>query len=153
MFTIENEIRVAAPPLTAETYLLDPEKLHRWINPLFRFEPVGESGTTAGSRFRFVLQIPPIHPALEYEIAEHSFDPTPDAPTVCTVVYRFTGFMEGRDTWTFTAEGDGTRVWNRFEYDVPNPLVRLGWQILAEPFTVRDMREQMERLRRTISGD
>ncbi|TAE95000.1 MAG: SRPBCC family protein, partial [Oscillatoriales cyanobacterium] len=37
---------------------------------------------------------------------------------------------------------------NRFEFQIPNPLIRFGFNRFAAPWTQKDMKSQLRRLKR-----
>jgi hypothetical protein len=42
----------------------------------------------------------------------------------------------------------GTRLLNRFEFEIPNPLVSWGFNTFAASWTQNDMKAQLRRLKR-----
>lgn len=114
--------------------------MHRWLNPALRCEPVGgEWSTEIGRQSRFVIQVPLLQPALNSVVVERE-------PGL--IVWQFKGFFEGRDRWECNPELDGTRLVNRFEFTIPNPLVRFGFNQFATQWTQDDMKAQLRRLKR-----
>ena len=113
--------------------------MHRWLNPALRCEPIGQWSTKVGSLSRFVIQVPLLQPALRSVVAERQ-------PGL--VVWEFQGFFKGRDRWECTPEGQGTRLLNRFEFEIPNPIVRFGFNTFASQLTQADMTSQLRRLKR-----
>jgi hypothetical protein len=63
-------------------------------------------------------------------------------------VWEFQGFFKGRDTWECQPIDKGTRLVNRFEFEIPNPLVSWGFQTFAQNWTKEDMQAQLGRLKR-----
>ena len=64
------------------------------------------------------------------------------------VVWEFQGFFQGRDRWECQPTEKGTLLLNRFEYDIPNPLVSWGFNTFAASWTKEDMQAQLRRLKR-----
>jgi hypothetical protein len=113
--------------------------MHRWLNPVLRCEPVGEWSTDVGAQSRFVIQIPLLQPALHSVVVERE-------PGL--IVWQFEGFFTGRDRWECLPVGKGTQLLNRFEFEIPNPLIRFGFNRFASTWTQEDMRAQLRRLKR-----
>ena len=133
-----NSIEISAPTSAVERCLTDRTLMHRWLNPVLRCDPVGEWATTLGSKQRFVIQIPGFDPALDSVVVER-------APGL--IVWQFQGFFSGRDRWECQSLADGTRLLNRFEFEILNPLVRFGFRTVAAGWTQRDMAAQLQRLK------
>jgi hypothetical protein len=113
--------------------------MHRWLNPALRCEPIGDWSTDIGSRSRFVIQIPVLAPTLNSVIIER-------APGL--IVWGFEGFFQGSDRWECQPLAQGTRLLNRFEFEIPNPIIRWGFHTFAERWTKEDMQAQLRRLKR-----
>jgi hypothetical protein len=92
-----------------------------------------------GSRSRFTIQIPFWQPTLESTVAERE-------PGL--VVWSFQGFFRGRDRWECRPNDQGTFLVNRFEFEIPNPLIRFGFEKFAARWTQEDMQAQLRRLKR-----
>jgi hypothetical protein len=135
----EQTIQINASSTAVERCVTDLELMHRWLNPALRCEPVGEWTTEVGSRSRFVIQIPLIEPTLKSTVVERE-------PGL--VVWEFRGFFQGRDRWECQPNDKGTRLLNRFEFKVPNPLVNWGFNTFAANWTQSDMKAQLRRLKR-----
>lgn len=135
----EQSIRIHASATVVEQCITSRELMHRWLNPALRCDPVGDWSTVQGSRSRFVLQTPVIQPALESVVTQRE-------PGL--VIWEFTGFFRGRDRWECQPEPDGTLLLNRFEFEIPNPLIRFGFNRFAASWTKQDMQAQLRRLKR-----
>ncbi len=135
----EQTIQINASSTAVERCVTELELMHRWLNPALRCEPVGEWTTEVGSRSRFVIQIPLIEPTLKSTVVERE-------PGL--VVWEFRGFFQGRDRWECQPNDKGTRLLNRFEFKVPNPLVNWGFNAFAANWTQSDMKAQLRRLKR-----
>lgn len=135
----QNTIQIRANATTVERCFTDLELMHRWLNPALRCEPVGPRWSTEiGSQSRFVVQIPLWQPTLNSTVVER-------APGL--IVWEFTGFFKGRDRWECTPTDTGTELLNRFEFQVPNPIVQFGFNTFAAKLTQQDMAEQLQRLK------
>jgi Polyketide cyclase / dehydrase and lipid transport len=68
------------------------------------------------------------------------------------VVWEFDGFFKGHDRWECFAESNGTRLVNRFEFQIPNPLVAFGFKTFASGLTRQDMQAQLVRLKKVAEA-
>jgi len=64
------------------------------------------------------------------------------------VVWGFKGFFQGSDRWECQPIANGTLLLNRFEFQIPNPLVSWGFNTFAATWTKADMEAQLRRLKR-----
>ncbi|HIK27744.1 MAG: SRPBCC family protein [Oscillatoriaceae bacterium SKW80] len=135
----EQSIQINATAIAVERCITDNVLMHRWLNPILRCDPVGEWGTAVGDRCRFVIQIPFLQPTLESVVIER-------LPGL--IVWEFDGFFKGCDRWECQPCGKGTLLLNRFEFEIPNPLIRFGFQRFAATWTQEDMKAQLRRLKR-----
>lgn len=134
----EQVIQISAPVPVVERCITELDLMHRWLNPLLSCEPVGEWSTAIGSPSRFVIQIPWLYPTLENVVVEQG-------PGL--IVWEFDGFFQGRDRWECQPIPQGTDLLNRFEFTIPNPLIRFGFHLFAANFTKADMKSQLQRLK------
>ncbi|MDX2231267.1 MAG: SRPBCC family protein [Leptolyngbyaceae cyanobacterium bins.349] len=135
----EQSIQIRASAIAVEQCITDLHLMHRWLHPALRCEPVGDWTTDVGGQSRFVMQVPLLQPSLTSVVVERE-------PGL--VVWQFKGFFEGRDRWECNPELEGTRLVNRFEFTIPNPLVRFGFDRFAAQWTQNDMKAQLRRLKR-----
>jgi Polyketide cyclase / dehydrase and lipid transport len=140
----ENSIAIATNATVVERCFTDLELMHRWLNPALRCEPIGKWSTELGSESRFVIQIPLLKPMLKSVVVERE-------PGL--VVWEFSGFFKGRDRWECQPEDRGTRLLNRFEFEIPNPIVEFGFNRFAANWTQEDMRSQLSRLKRVAESN
>ncbi|MEH2293179.1 SRPBCC family protein [Nostoc sp.] len=137
---LSQSIQINATATVVERCISDLALMHRWLNPVLRCEPVGEAWSTdVGSQSRFIIQIPLLKPTLNSVVVQRE-------PGL--VVWEFKGFFQGRDRWECQPTEKGTRLLNRFEYDIPNPLVSWGFNTFAASWTKEDMQAQLRRLKR-----
>lgn len=134
----EQSIQIKASATIVERCITDQTLMHRWLNPILRCEPIGEWSTDVGSRSRFLIQIPVLQPTLNSVVVERE-------PGL--VVWEFQGFFRGRDRWECQPTDKGTRLLNRFEFAIPNPLVSWGFNTFAANWTKNDMQAQLRRLK------
>jgi hypothetical protein len=135
----EQSIPINATATTVERCISDRALMHRWLNPVLRCEPVGAWSTDVGSKSRFVIQIPLLQPTLNSVVVERK-------PGL--IVWGFEGFFQGRDRWECQPVERGTLLVNRFEFEIPNPLVSWGFKTFAQSWTKEDMQAQLRRLKR-----
>ncbi|MTJ09368.1 SRPBCC family protein [Anabaena sp. UHCC 0204] len=137
---LEQTISINAPATVVESCFTDLTLMHRWLNPVLRCEPVGETWSTdIGSQSRFIIQIPGLKPTLNTVVVERQ-------PGL--VVWGFQGFFQGSDRWECQPIANGTLLLNRFEFQIPNPLVSWGFNTFAATWTKADMEAQLSRLKR-----
>jgi Polyketide cyclase / dehydrase and lipid transport len=137
---LAQSIEIKATATIVERCITDLALMHRWLNPVLRCKPVGEVWSTdVGSQSRFVIQIPLVKPTLNSVVVERK-------PGL--VVWEFQGFFHGRDRWECQPTKNGTRLLNRFEFDISNPLISWGFNTFAASWTKEDMQAQLRRLKR-----
>ena len=135
----EQSIQINASATVVERCITDQTLMHRWLNPALRCEPIGEWSTNVGSRSRFVIQIPVLQPTLNSVVVERE-------PGL--VIWEFKGFFQGCDRWECQPSNKGTRLLNRFEFQIPNPVISWGFNTFASTWTQNDMKAQLRRLKR-----
>jgi uncharacterized protein YndB with AHSA1/START domain len=135
----EHSIQIDASATIVERCLTDRDLMHQWLNPALRCEPIDAWSTELGGRSRFVIQVPVVQPALNSVVVQRE-------PGL--IVWEFNGFFKGRDRWECNPERQGTRLLNRFEFAIPNPLIRFGFNTFAATWTRDDMQAQLRRLKR-----
>ncbi|AFZ16411.1 SRPBCC family protein [Allocoleopsis franciscana] len=135
----EQSIQIKASATVVERCITDQTLMHRWLNPILRCKPVGEWSTAVGSRSRFVIQIPLLQPTLNSVVV---------AREPGLVVWEFQGFFQGRDRWECQPNDKGTRLLNRFEFGISNPVISWGFNTFAATWTKGDMQAQLRRLKR-----
>ncbi len=134
----EQSIFIRTTATTVESCLTDRDLMHRWLNPMLRCEPVGNWDTSLGSRSRFIIKIPFWHPSLDSIVVQRE-------PGL--IVWGFEGFFAGRDRWECQPQSEGTLLLNRFEFEIPNPLIEFGFNKFAASLTKADMEAQLRRLK------
>ncbi|AFY79414.1 Polyketide cyclase / dehydrase and lipid transport [Pleurocapsa sp. PCC 7327] len=135
----EQSVQINASSTIVERCITDLDLMHRWLNPVLRCQPVGEWSTKIGSRSRFIIKIPVIEPTLKSVVVERE-------PGL--IVWEFDGFFKGRDRWECQPNPKGTQLINRFEFEIPNPLIGWGFDRFAANWTKNDMKAQLKRLKR-----
>jgi len=135
----EQSIQINASATAVEQCFTDLNLMHRWLNPALRCEALGAWSTELGSQSRFVIQVPLVQPALSNTVIKRE-------PGL--LVWQFSGFFEGCDRWECQPNDQGTCLINRFEFQIPNPIVRFGFNAFAARWTQQDMQAQLRRLKR-----
>ncbi|MGK7922337.1 MAG: SRPBCC family protein [Trichodesmium sp.] len=135
----EQSILIRASATVVERCFTDNILMHKWLNPMLRCQPIGKWDTFVGCRSRFIINIPFLQPSLYSVVAERE-------PGL--IVWEFQGFFRGRDRWECQPEPEGTRLLNRFEFEIPNPLIQFGFNQFAASWTKADMEAQLRRLKR-----
>jgi hypothetical protein len=136
--SFEQSIHIKASATVVEKCITDLHLMHRWLNPALRCEPIGVWSTQVGSQSQFTIQVPWLRPRLISTVVERE-------PGL--IVWGFKGFFTGRDRWECNPELDSTRLVNRFEFAIPNPIVRFGFNTFAAAWTKKDMEAQLRRLK------
>jgi Polyketide cyclase / dehydrase and lipid transport len=139
MPVFEQSIQIKASATVVEKCVTDLELMQRWLNPILKCEPTGLWQTKVGSTSKFTIQIPLLKPTLKNTVLVRE-------PGL--IVWGFDGFFKGRDRWECEPTDRGTRLINRFEFTIPNPLVAWGFDRFAANLTKADMEAQLRRLKR-----
>ena len=134
----EQSIRIKASSVVTEECLTNLELMHRWLNPLLECRPIGTWSTQEGSLSRFTIKLPLLQPSLRSVVARRE-------PGL--IVWEFDGFFKGRDRWECQPTDNGTILINRFEFIIPNSIVRWGFNLFAHRLTRKDMQSQLRRLK------
>jgi Polyketide cyclase / dehydrase and lipid transport len=135
----ENTIEIQASATTVEQCITDRHKMAQWLNPMLICESVGDLWSTeVGAQSRFVINLPLFKPTLQNQVIDR-------APGL--VVWSFQGFFVGTDRWECEAIATGTRLTNRFSFEIPNPLIRFGFDRFAQELTQADMKAQLKRIK------
>jgi hypothetical protein len=134
----EQSIAIGAKATVVEHCITDQALMHRWLNPALRCEPLGPWDTELGGRSQFLVQMPLWQPSLISTVVEREAG---------LIVWAFEGFFHGQDRWECRSTSTGTLLLNRFEFEMPNPLVKLGFNWFAAEWTQHDMQAQLNRLK------
>ena len=140
---LEQSIEIQASPEVVEYCISDRDLMHRWLNPMLTCEPIGTWSTQLNSRSRFIIKIPIWKPSLESKVIERESG---------LIVWEFQGFFQGCDRWECQPISGGTKLINRFEFTIPNPLVSFGFNVFAATLTKQDMEAQLKRLKLLAEG-
>jgi carbon monoxide dehydrogenase subunit G len=135
----EQSIQIKASATAVDKCITDLELMQRWLNPALKCEPIGEWGTSVGSRSKFTIQIPGIKPTLKNVVLTRE-------PGL--IIWGFDGFFKGKDRWECEPNERGTRLINQFEFNIPNRLIAWGFNVFAAKLTKSDMESQLRRIKR-----
>ncbi len=135
----EQSVQINRAATLVERVITELDLMHRWLNPVLRCEPMGDRWSTdLHAKSRFIIEIPIIKPALISTVVERE-------PGL--VVWEFDGFFWGRDRWECQPTDQGTKLLNRFEFEISNPLIAFGFDRFAAQWTQTDMQNQLQRLK------
>ena len=135
----EQSIHINASAIVVDSCITDQVLMHCWLNPMLRCEPIGKWSTEVGSRSYFIIKTPLWQPTLNTKVIERE-------PGL--IVWSFEGFFQGSDRWECKPNSQGTQLINRFEFEIPNPIVNWGFNNFAANWTKKDMKAQLKRLKR-----
>jgi Polyketide cyclase / dehydrase and lipid transport len=138
MAIFEQSIRIKAATDVVDRCITEQSLMAQWLNPFLSCESIGPWSVGVGSRFCFRLNVPILSPVLDCLVKERG-------PGL--VEWEFSGFFVGTDRWECFAQEDGTLLVNRFCFEIPNPLVQVGFNLFAANLTRRDMLAQLQRLK------
>ena len=139
----EQSIDINATSAIVEQCITDRVLMHRWLNPALSCEPIGDWSTEIGSKSKFIIQIPVVKPTLISTVVERE-------PGL--IVWGFEGYFRGCDRWECQPTENRTHLVNRFEFEIPNPIITWGFKTFAEKFTKQDMEAQLRRLKRVAES-
>lgn len=152
----EQRIQIRANVQQVEACVTDLTLMHQWLNPLLRCDPVGDWTALVDSRCRFVIQLPGLAPSVAPSLNCVVVERSPQH-----IVWQFTGFFTGCDRWEWHPMPSGddmngtngeTTLVNQFSCEIPNPVVKLGFDLFAKALTARDMQAQLVRLKGIAEG-
>ncbi len=68
-------------------------------------------------------------------------------------LFRLDGMITGTNRWTYTPEGDGTRVTAVFEYEMPGgALGAVANRLVVERMNTQNLEKSLEALKRLVEG-
>jgi hypothetical protein len=140
---IEHKVFINATLETVDHTITDRQLMHQWLNPALRCDPVGEWSTDVGAKSRFIIQVPLLYPVLESTVIERRLG---------LVVWSFDGFFTGTDRWECRPEQSQFCLTNRFEFQIPNPMIAFGFNVFAARWTKKDMQAQLIRLKQVAES-
>jgi Polyketide cyclase / dehydrase and lipid transport len=134
----EQSIQIKASAIAVDKCITDLDLMQKWLNPILKCEPMGEWQTSVGSKSKFIIQLPMIQPTLKNVVI---------AREPGLIVWGFDGFFKGSDRWECEPNDRGTRLINRFEFNIPNRVIAWGFDRFAATWTKADMEAQLRRLK------
>ncbi|WP_044259999.1 SRPBCC family protein [Richelia intracellularis] len=142
-----QSIEIQADLEVVENCITDINLIQHWLNPVLCCEPLDKWSMDLGNQAKFIIKIPIIMPTLLSTIVVREAG---------LLVWEFSGFFTGRDHWEYQTIINGTLLLNRFEFQIPNPLVFWGFNAFARGLTRTDMQVQLQRIKiiaETIQSD
>jgi hypothetical protein len=139
MPVFEQSIQIKASAIAVDKCVTELELMRRWLNPILKCEPIGAWQTSVGSKSKFTIQIPIVKPTLRNVVLVRE-------PGL--IIWGFDGFFTGNDRWECQPNDRGTRLLNRFEFNIPNRSISWGFDLFAAKWTKTDMEAQLRRLKR-----
>lgn len=133
-----QSINISARITIVEKCITDPQLMVQWLNPLLGYQPQQEGDLIVGSRSHFMIKIPGVNPTLDSWVIERQ-------PGL--IVWQFEGFFQGCDRWECQENNQETFLFNQFEFSIPNPLIRWGFNLFASSLTRADMQAQLQRIK------
>jgi Polyketide cyclase / dehydrase and lipid transport len=134
----EQSIQIKASATAVERCITDLELMKRWLNPMLKCEPIGKWQTSVGSKSKFTIEIPIVKPTLKNVVI---------AREPGLIIWEFNGFFHGTDRWECQPNERGTRLIDRFEFNIPNRAIAWGFDRFAAKWTKTDMESQLRRLK------
>ncbi len=140
----EQFIEINADLNRVDRCITDLELMHQWLNPLLQCQPVGAWSTEIGGKSKFIIKIPILKPTLFSTVIERKTG---------LIVWQFEGFFQGCDRWECQfIDNNTTKLINRFQFEIPNPLVSWGFNNFAASLTKKDMQQQLKRLKQVAEN-
>ena len=141
---VEQTFRVARPPEAVFDYMTDPAHLTDWQTVKTSVEQITPDPRGRGTRLRERTK-PPVGKEFEQVVEFSEFD---RPRRFGTHIVEGPAKIDG--AWTFTPDGDGTRVHFVAEGPLPGPLRLLS--PLAARVTARQFASYHDTLRRNLEG-
>jgi len=118
----------------------EPLKMPEWTIHVKDVTVTEGDGKTAGTRDRTIIQVTPRKNTLMCEWTDYRPGET--------FARTFTGYLSGTERFTFTPEGNGTRVEWRFDYTPPfGPLGKIGALLVMSRVVQNNMESSLETLK------
>jgi Polyketide cyclase / dehydrase and lipid transport len=134
----EQSIQIKASAIAVDKCITDLDLMQKWLNPILKCEPMGEWQASVGSKSKFIIQLPMIQPTLKNVVI---------AREPGLIIWGFDGFFKGSDRWECEPNDRGTRLINRFEFNIPSRVIAWGFDRFAATWTKADMEAQLRRLK------
>jgi len=148
---VEEMITVAAPAARARRVLVGGSgapsagtelSFERWIAPDITLTPIVMSAPLSpGDRFRLALP------------GDIGFDYLVEAVSDREVVFSFRGLWDGRERWSFVADGAETIVRRSYEVEERSLVASLAWRTLGRAFVLAHLRLELARFRDAVARD
>jgi carbon monoxide dehydrogenase subunit G len=140
MATIEKSTFIAAPVERIYAILADPDRLPQFAPGVSRVEDVRRTADGVGTSARIVYSVMGIEFPMIVRLTEH--EPPHRA------VVAMSGGIDGTQTWTLVAQGDGTRLGDRVEYELRGGLLGKALDaLLVERMNEKNIERMLENLK------
>jgi uncharacterized membrane protein len=118
----------------------EPLKMPEWTIHVKDVTVTEGDGKTAGTKDKTIIQVTPRKNTLMCEWTDYKPGET--------FARTFTGYLSGTERFTFTPEGNGTRVEWRFDYTPPfGPLGKIGALLVMSRVVQNNMESSLETLK------
>jgi uncharacterized membrane protein len=118
----------------------EPLKMPEWTIHVKDVTVTEGDGKTAGTKDKTIIQVTPRKNTLMCEWTDYRPGET--------FARTFTGYLSGTERFTFTPEGNGTRVEWRFDYTPPfGPLGKIGALLVMSRVVQNNMESSLETLK------
>jgi uncharacterized protein YndB with AHSA1/START domain len=141
---IESRVEIGAPPATVFPWLVDPDRLSRWISGFVGSEPIGSGEVRVGSRSRDTIEADGRRIEVETEIVEL----LPDE----RLAVRITSSSHDQfDSYDLDARDGATELTYRSEMRMRG-LTRLLSPLIARQLRARAVND-LAKLKREVEAD
>ncbi len=142
MVHMEKSIVIDAPLAKVTALGTDPKRWHTWFAGLTEPEKItgnGEPGTVVEHHYLMMgLRFPVTSRVTEYTSTPHEsqWHGTIEGP------------LNGKQHWSYVAEGDKTRVTARLDYTIPGSIFRqIANRLVIEGIEERNLQQTLENLK------
>ena len=144
MAIVERSILIQASPTAIDQIALDASRLSEWY--------VGVEDARPDSRYPEVdSQV-----VLVYKAAGVTFNLALIVQDIVHgdhIRYQMTGMMMGTQDWTYTREGDSTRLTAQVEYEMPGGVLgKIADKLVVERLNVKNLEQSLENLKVLAEG-
>jgi Polyketide cyclase / dehydrase and lipid transport len=134
----ENAIQINASATLVERCLTELALIQRWRNGLVIMMPIDDWSTVEGSRSRLLLQSSLLPVTLRNRVVHRE-------PGL--IVWEFTGWLRGKDCWECLPTDQGTKLVNRWGWQVNNPWLNWWWRYVGSRALKDDIEAQLMRIK------
>lgn len=142
MVHMEKSIVIDAPLEKVVTLGVDPHRWHTWFAGLSEPENItgnGDAGTVVEHHYLMMgLRVPVTSRVVEYTLTpqESQWRATIEGP------------LNGKQHWSYVAEGDKTRITARLDYTIPGSILgQIANRLVIERIQERNLQQTLENLK------